>query len=177
MSLDMQNSIGFDLNIVNILTILLCGLIILITFRSLSLPWVLLFVVQAAIWFNLGINALEQREIFMLTPIFVEAIQMGATSDYAILFASRFLENRFRWKDRNIAIQQTIRETGPSILLSALTLLSATIGVAYLSTINSARTITLLIGRGAIMGMIAILLGLPAIFYWMDPIFRKRKRT
>jgi predicted RND superfamily exporter protein len=176
MSLDMQNSIGYDLNIVNILTIGLCGLIILLAFRSFSISWILLFVVQAAIWVNLGINFLENRELFILTPLFIEAIQMGATSDYAILFASRFLENRLHYQDRNKAIQQSIQEAGPSILLSALTLLSATIGVAYLSEIESARAITLLIGRGAIFGMVAILLSLPAIFYWMDSILPKRKK-
>ncbi|MFS8502007.1 MAG: MMPL family transporter, partial [Caldicoprobacter sp.] len=103
-----------------------------------------------------------------LTPMVIGAIQLGATVDYAILFTSRYRENRERIDDRLEAIRQTIEDTGRSVLTSALTMIAATLGIAMIASIKATGELAMMIGRGAAISMAVIFLGLPSAFLIFD---------
>ncbi len=95
--------------------------------------------------------------------IIIGAIQLGATVDYAILFTSRYRENLEKIGDRNKSAKQTIKDTGRPILTSALILFTGTFSVYLITSMNNAKELTLLIGRGAIISLILVLMVLPAL--------------
>jgi hypothetical protein len=137
---------------------------------SFTIPVILILIIQLAIWINLGIPYYQGIQLASITPVIINAIQLGATVDYAILFASRYKENLGLIGARKEAIRQTIEDTGRSILTSALTMFSATIGIYYITSIKATGELTLLIGRGAIISMITIFLGLPSMLIIFDKL-------
>ncbi|MDD5622251.1 MAG: MMPL family transporter, partial [Actinomycetota bacterium] len=151
-----------------ILSMVLIALIIAISFRSLSIPVILIMVIQLAIWINLSIPYFTNQPVYYLTSVFIYAIQMGATVDYAILFTSRYKENLKILKPLD-AVQKTISDTGRSILTSVLILFSATASIAFITDIRTTYELTNIIGRGAIISMVSILFGLPALL----PLFER----
>jgi len=157
-----------DLKYVTILSMVLIALIIAISFRSLSIPVILIMVIQLAIWINLSIPYFTNQPVYYLTSVFIYAIQMGATVDYAILFTSRYKENLKILKPLD-AVQKTISDTGRSILTSVLILFSATASIAFITDIRTTYELTNIIGRGAIISMVSILFGLPALL----PLFER----
>jgi len=173
-----------DLKYVTILSMVLIALIIAISFRSLSIPVILIIVIQLAIWINLSIPYVANQPVYYLTSIFIYAIQMGATVDYAILFTSRYKENLKILKPLE-AVQKTISDTGRSILTSVLILFSATASIAFITDIRTTYELTNMIGRGAIISMASILFGLPALLPLSERLIgwttlgwkRKQKRT
>ena len=167
---DLADLVDLDNRNVSILSISLILLILAISFMSLSIPLILILVIQLAIWINLGIPYFQGTKLASITPVIIGAIQLGATVDYAILFASRYKENLGIIGVRKEAIRQTIEDTGRSILTSALTMFSATIGIYYITSIKATGELTLLIGRGAIISMITIFLGLPSMFIIFDKL-------
>ena len=150
-----------DNRIVSIISIGAIALILLINFKSLLLPGLLILVIQVAIWINMSIPYFQDLTQSSLTPIIIGAIQLGATVDYAILFTSRYLENRQLLKNTLEVAEQTIRDTGRSILTSALTMFAATVGIGFAASIKTTGEMTTLIGRGALISMAVIYFALP----------------
>jgi predicted RND superfamily exporter protein len=103
-----------------------------------------------------------------VTSIVIGAIQLGATVDYAILFTTRYRENLGLIPNKKEALRQTIEDTGRTILTSALTMLSATLGIALIASIKTTGELTMMIGRGAIISMVTIFLGLPPMLLIFD---------
>ncbi len=172
-----------DLKYVSILSIGLIALIIAIIFRSLSLPVILVVIIQLAVWINLSIPYFSNQPVYFLTSIFIYAIQLGATVDYAILFTSRYKEN-LQFINPLEAVQRTINETSRSILTSVLILFSATASIAFVTEIKTTYELTILIGRGAIISMATILLGLPALLLLFEKVigrttlgWRRKKKS
>ncbi len=161
-----------DLLYVNILSIILVAIIIAISFKSIAIPVLLVFLIEAAIWFNLGITYFSGNPVSFMTPIFIGAIQLGATIDYAILFTSKYRENLLNSPDRDIAIKQTIIDTGQSIFTSAMILFSATLVITLITSVKATGEFTLMIGRGAIISMAMIYLGLPSMLLIFDRFIR-----
>lgn len=159
---DLSTVTATDFSRISIISILLIGLILLVTFKSLILPLILILVIQLGIWINLSIPYFQGIELNFISFIIIGAIQLGATVDYAILFTSRYKENLGVLKPIE-AITQTIRDTGRSVLTSALILFAGTLSVSYITTIRSASELTLLIGRGAIISLLLVFLLLPAL--------------
>ncbi len=158
-----------DNRIVSIISIGAIALILLINFKSLLLPVILILVIQVAIWINMAIPYFQGITQSSLTPIIIGAIQLGATVDYAILFTSRYRENRRRLGDIRLVAGQTIRDVGRSILTSALTLFAATMGIGFLpSSIKTTGEMTTLIGRGALISMAVIFFLLPGLLILFD---------
>ena len=161
---DIKNISTKDFRNVSFLSIGLVALIIAISFRSLSLPAILILVIQSGIWFNLAIPYFSGESLSFLTPIFIGSIQLGATIDYTILFTSRYKENRQIFSKNEDAARQTISDTGKSIFTSAIILLIATLVISLFSSVKTTKEFTLIIGRGAIISMIISLIGLPVMF-------------
>jgi predicted RND superfamily exporter protein len=159
---DLQSVTSSDFNNVNIISIILIGLILLLTFKSITLPIILVFVIQLGIWINLSIPYFQGQVINFISFIVIGAIQLGATVDYAILFTSRYRENLDELTPLE-AMKKTISDTGRSVLTSVLILAAGTFSVYFITTIKSAAEITLLIGRGAIISLILVYILLPAL--------------
>lgn len=160
--LDLQEVTSGDFNSVAIISIILIGLILLITFKSILLPIILVFAIQLGIWVNLSIPYFQGDVVNFITFIVIGAIQLGATVDYAILLTSRFKENLVDLPSVE-AMKKTISDTGRSVLTSVLILSSATFSVYFIATIKSAAEMTLLIGRGAILSLVLVYTLLPAL--------------
>lgn len=161
-----------DLLYVNILSITLVALIIAIAFKSIAIPLLLVFVIEAAIWFNLGISYFSGQPVSFMTPIFIGAIQLGATIDYAILFTSKYVENLTTGLNRENAVAQTIKDTGQPIFTSAMMLFSATLVITLVTSVKATGEFTLMIGRGALISMAMIFLGLPSILLIFDKFIK-----
>jgi predicted RND superfamily exporter protein len=168
---DLNNVTSTDFVRINIISTILIGLILLVVFKSIALPIILVFVIQLGIWINLSIPYFQGVELNFISFIIIGAIQLGATVDYAILFTSRYKENLEILKPIDAAIQ-TIKNTGRAVLTSALILFAGTLSVSYITTIRSASELTLLIGRGAIISLILVFLLLPALLLLLNKFIK-----
>jgi predicted RND superfamily exporter protein len=169
--LDLQEVTSRDFNNVTILSILLIGLILVVTFKSIFIPLILIFVIQLGIWINLSMPYFQGLSLNFISFIIIGAIQLGATVDYAILFTSRYKEN-LGGLSRKEAIRKTIDDTGKSVLTSALILMAGTFSVSFITTIRSAAELTLLIGRGAVISLILVYILLPSLLLIFDRVIR-----
>lgn len=166
---DMYKQSQIDMKYVNYLSIGLVALIIALSFRSLSIPIILIAVIQLAIWLNLSIPFISGKPVYFLTSIFIGAIQLGTTVDYAILLTSRYKENLVLLKPVE-AMKKTIKDTGQSIITSALILFGGTLGITIISQIKTTSELTNMIGRGALLSMAIIFFGLPALLLVFERI-------
>lgn len=157
-----------DFRNVSFLSIGLVAIIIGLSFKSFSLPALLILIIQSGIWFNMAIPYFGGTSLSFMTPIFIGAIQLGATIDYAILFTSRYKENRQLFLRNDEAARQAIKDSGKSIFSSAIILFLATLVIALFSSIKTTKEFTLIIGRGAIVSMVISLIGLPVMFLIFD---------
>lgn len=169
--LDLQEVTSKDFNNVTILSILLVGLILILTFKSILIPIILVFVIQLGIWINLSLPYFQGIELNFMSFIIIGAIQLGATVDYGILFTSRYKENLLNYSQLE-AVKKTIEDTGRSVLTSALILMAGTFSVSFITTIKSGSELTLLIGRGAIISLILVYTLLPALLLIFDRLIK-----
>ena len=173
MTRDLASLVDTDARNVAIVSIVCIALIIAISFKSLSIPVILIIAIELAIWINLSCTYFQNLTVSSLTPMIIGAIQLGATVDYAILFGLRYQENIFLFDRRVDALRQTIEDAGQSILTSALTLASATLGIALIASIKTTEEMTMLIGRGALISMLVIFFGLPPLYLICDKLISR----
>ena len=164
---------GPDIRITNILSVAAIFLIIAVTFKSLTVPMVLVAAIELAIQVNTGFSYFTGTANFFLSPVVISSIQLGATVDYAILMTSRFQEELQAGKDRLEAVRIAADTSDASIITSALVLFSATLGVSTISTIGLIRTICLMLARGAVISAVISLFFLPALLCICEPVFRR----
>ena len=158
---------------VNIVSILAVFAIIAISFKSLSVPIVLVAAIEMAITINMGIPYFEGETIPFIASIVIGTIQLGATIDYAILMMTRYQEERRVGKVRRDAVEHAVYTCSSSILTSGLSFFSATVGVAMVSKIDLIRSLCGMLARGALISMAVILLVLPALLMVFGPIVEK----
>ncbi len=168
MTRDLASLVDIDARNVALVSIICITLIVALSFKSFSIPLILILAIELAIWINLSFVYYQNQTVSSLTPMIIGAIQLGATVDYAILFGLRYQENLGQFYRRVDAIRQTIEDTGQSIFTSALTLASATLGISFIASIKTTGEMTMLIGRGAIVSMLVIFLVLPSLFLLFD---------
>lgn len=173
MTRDLASLVDVDARNVAIVSIICIALIVALGFKSLTIPVILILAIELAIWINLSFVYFQDQAVSSLTPMIIGAIQLGATVDYAILFGLRYQENIPLFEQRIDALRQTVEDTGQSIITSALTLASATIGIALVASIKTTGEMTMLIGRGAIISALVIFLGLPPLFLLFDGLIAK----
>ncbi len=145
-------------------------LIILVTFKSVSLPLILVAVIEFAIFVNLGIPCYTGTELAFIAPICISTIQLGATVDYAILMTTRYKKERNKGSDKNEAVYTALKSSIPSIIVSALGFFAATFGVGIYSNVDMISSLCALMARGAIISMVSVILLLPAMLKLFDKI-------
>ena len=173
MTKDLIEVAADDFANVNVWSILAVLAIILISFRSLSIPVILVASIEAAIAINLGIPYFTGASLPFIANIILGTIQLGATVDYSILMTTRYREERAFGRSPREAAQQALEQCSQSILTSGLTFFAATFGVAVISQIELMRCICLLISRGALISTAVILIILPAALMLLDGVIRR----
>ena len=170
---DMIEITNHDFQVVNLVSIAAIFVIILLVERSLSLPFILISVIELAIFINLGCSHLLGQSLPFIAPICISTIQLGATVDYAILMTTRYKSERAAGKDRREAVSIALGTSTPSIIVSGMGLFAATFGVAMYSDIDIIRSICMLLARGALISMVCVLLLLPALLMLCDGVVRR----
>lgn len=169
---DMKETVTTDNKVVTIVSIIGIGFVILLTFRSISIPLILILAIESSIWINLSVPYFSGNSMAYIGFMIISSVQLGATVDYAILFANRYIENR-KDKPKKVAIIQTVADTTASILTSATILSVSGFVLGFISTNGVVGELGILIGRGAALSAIMVLLFLPALLYFGDFILRK----
>lgn len=162
-----------DFKVVNAISIIAVFLIILFVFKSISIPAILVAVIEFAIFVNLGIPFYTGTRLPFIASIVIGTIQLGATVDYAILMTTRFREEQNRGHSVKESAQIAVEQCSQSILTSGLTFFVATASVALTSKMELIRSLCLLISRGALISMFVILLILPALLILFTKVIPK----
>lgn len=170
---DLISISDIDFKNVNILSVLIVLVIIAISFKSISLPIILVGVIELAISCNMGIPAYTGTVICFISSIVIGCVQLGSTVDYAILLTSRFKEELATTEDKKEAMRIALSSTAKSIVTSALSFFGATVGVAMISRIDIISSLTGMMARGALISMAMILCILPSVLLICEPLIRK----
>ena len=167
---DMIETTDRDFAVVNSISIAAIFVIILLVTRSLTLPVLLIAVIELAIFINLGLPHYLGTSLPFIAPICISTIQLGATVDYAILMTTRYKSERTRGASRTDAVMTALSSSIPSILVSGFGLFAATFGVALYSNIDIVGSMCMLLARGAVVSMLAVIFFLPALLLLSDRI-------
>ena len=181
---DLINITSVDFATVNAISIIAIFFIIMIVERSISLPLILVAVIELAIFINLGLPHYLGENLPFIAPICISTIQLGATVDYAILMTTRYKKERSLGNDKKTAVATALETSIPSIIVSAMGLFAATVGVAIYSDVDMIGSLCALMARGAIISMFCVILILPAMFMLFDKFigvttlgFRPKKKN
>lgn len=166
-----------DFKKVSIFSIVAIFLIIMVIFKSISVPVILVLAIELAIFINLGIPYYTGTTIPFISSIVIGTIQLGATVDYAILLTSRFKEELSNTNDKKEAMIKALQSSSRSIITSALTFFGATAGVGIISELEMISSLCVLMARGAIISMLVILFVLPGILLMFEGIIIKTSKS
>lgn len=167
---DMIETTDHDFAVVTAVSILAVFLIILLVEKSLTLPIILITVIEVGIFMNLGLPHYMNQSMAFITPICISTIQLGATVDYAILMTTRYKAERISGKAKKAAVWTALYTSIPSILVSGMGMFAATFGVAVYSDIEIVSSMCMLIARGAVISMLLVIFVLPAMFMLLDKV-------
>ena len=171
---DLQDVTDIDLATVNYLSIGAIFLIILLTFKSISLPVILVSVIEFAIFLNMSFPYYSGIELPFVASIVIGTIQLGATVDYAILMTTRYHKERVvNQKTKKEAVEIAHKTSMKSIIISGLSFFAVTFGVSAYSSIDMINAICTLLSRGAVISTISVILILPAMLYLFDKVICK----
>ena len=162
-----------DFKRVSAVSIILIFIIILLVLRSVSLPVLLVTVIEFAIFINMGIPAYTNTTLPFIASIVIGTIQLGATVDYAILITNRYKKERRNGADKRNAVQTAMSTCLQSVFVSAMSFFAATFGVGMYSSIDMISSICILLARGAIISFICVATVLPAMFMIFDKLIVK----
>lgn len=167
---DLQDVTDVDLVMVNTVSIIAIFIIIMIVFKSISLPVILVAVIEFAICVNMAIPYYMGTELPFVASIVIGTIQLGATVDYAILMTSRYKAERMAGLSKNEAIKVAHRTSMKPVITSGISFFAATFGVGLYSSIDMISSITALLSRGAIISTVVVLVLLPTMFKIFDKV-------
>ena len=170
---DMIETTDHDFKVVTAVSILAIFVIILLVERSITLPFILIAVIELGIFINLGLPHYLGHSMAFITPICISTIQLGATVDYAILMTTRYKTERIGGKDKKTAVWTALYASIPSIIVSGTGLFAATFGVALFSNIEMISSMCFLMARGAVISMLLVIFVLPSMFMLFDKIICK----
>ena len=165
-----------DFRNVNIVSIAVIFIIMIFVLSSISLPILLIFVIEFAIFINMGCSFLTNTTIPFIASIVIGTIQLGATIDYAILITTKYIENRKSGKEKKTAISEALGSSITSIIVSGLCFFGATFGVGAYSKIEMIGSLCTLMARGAIVSVIVVITVIPALLMVFDKIICKTTR-
>ncbi|GCA67323.1 hypothetical protein KGMB01110_17590 [Mediterraneibacter butyricigenes] len=165
-----------DFKTVSAVSIGIIFLIILILFKSISLPVILVSVIEFAIFINMGIPYYMGTKLPFVASIVIGTIQLGSTVDYAILMTTRYKRERNHGAEKYDAITTAHRVSAQSIMVSALSFFAATIGVGVYSNIDMISSLCILMARGALISMVVVIFVLPSVFMVFDKVIVKTSK-
>lgn len=165
---DMIETTDRDFKVVNTVSIIAIFLIIALVEKSFTLPFILIAVIEAAIFVNLGLPHYLGQKLPFIAPICISTIQLGATVDYAILLTTRYKAERMGGADKRGAVHTALATSIPSILVSGTGLFAATFGVALYSELDIISSMCMLMARGAVVSMVSVIFALPALLLLCD---------
>lgn len=165
-----------DFKTVSMVSIGIIFVIILILFKSISLPVILVGVIEFAIFVNMGIPYYTGTKLPFVASIVIGTIQLGSTVDYAILMTTRYKRERNHGAEKYDAITTAHRASAQSIMVSAMSFFAATIGVGLYSNIDMISSLCILMARGAIISMIVVIFVLPSMFMVFDKVIVKTSK-
>ena len=174
---DLINITDKDFKVVSVVSILAVFVIILLTFKSISIPIILVSVIEFAIFINMGIPAYTGTVLPFIASVVIGTIQLGATVDYAILMTTRYRKERSNGADKAGAITIALSTSVSSVVGSALSFFAATVGVAFYSRIDMIGALCTLMSRGAIISMFVAVFILPAMFMVFDGLICATSRN
>ena len=169
---DQKTTITQDNAKVNFLAIAFVFCILLVNFKSLSLPVILTLVIESSIWINLGIPYFRGQTLFYIGYLIISTVQLGATIDYAILFSDRYMDFRKTLPKKEAAFM-TLRTCTISILTSAAVLTLAGVILGKVSTNGVLSQLGILIGRGAALSFVLVIFVLPTLLILFDRVIRR----
>lgn len=170
---DMIETTDRDFKVVNAFSIVAIFVIIALVEKSISLPFILIAVIELAIFINLGLPHYLGQSLPFIAPICISTIQLGATVDYAILMTTRYKSERLHGNDKRKSVTTALATSIPSILVSGMGLFAATFGVAVYSDIDIISSMCMLMARGAVVSMVCVIFILPALLMLCDKIVCK----
>ena len=162
-----------DFKIVSILSIAVIFLIIALNFRSLTIPVILVSVIELAIMINLGAAYYTGTKLPFIASVVIGTIQLGATVDYAILMTTRYRTERSGGKEKREAVGIALTTSMQSVVTSALGFFAATVGVGVYSEIGMISSLCMLLARGALISMIVVIAVLPSMLLAFDRVICK----
>ena len=181
---DLITITNHDFNVVSTVSIGAIFLIIACVFKSISLPIILVAVIEFAIFINMGIPAFTGTKLPFIAGIVIGTIQLGATVDYAILMTTKYRKARYNGVEKQEAITSALGASMQSVIVSALSFFAATFGVGLYSNVDMIASLCSLMARGAIISMFVVIFILPSMFMIFDKLicatsmgFRNKKGT
>jgi len=170
---DMIEMADIDLKRVDFISILAIFIIILITFKSISIPVILVSAIELAILINLSIPYYTKTVVPFIASIVLGTIQLGSAINYAILMTTRFREEIRKGLDRFEAIRVAVKTSSRSVVTSALAFAFSTLAVAIIAKIDMIRSLCEMLSRGAVISMIVILFILPSLLLLFEGVIAK----
>ena len=170
---DMIETTDHDFAVVTAVSIVAIFVIILLVEKSLTLPIILIAVIELGIFINLGLPHYLGQSMAFITPICISTIELGATVDYAILMTTRYKAERIAGKGKRDAVWTALYTSIPSIIVSGMGMFAATFGVALYSNIEIVSSMCMLMARGAVISMLLVIFVLPAMFMLLDRVICK----
>ena len=173
---DLIDITDIDFKMVSAVSIGVIFVIIMLLFKSISLPIILVGVIEFAIFVNMGIPYYTGTALPFVASIVIGTIQLGATVDYAILMTTRYRTERYNGASKKDAITIAHKASAQSIIVSALSFFAATFGVGMYSNIDMISSLCVLMARGAIISMIVVVFILPSMFMVFDKVIVKTSK-
>ena len=170
---DMIETTDHDFQVVTLVSVIAIFVIIALVEKSISLPFILIAVIETAIFINLGLPHYLGQSLPFIAPICISTIQLGATVDYAILMTTRYKTERIGGADKRSSVVTALSSSIPSIIVSGMGLFAATFGVALYSNIDIVSSMCMLLARGALISMVLVILVLPALLMLCDKVICK----
>lgn len=174
---DLSSSFQKDNVLISVLTALFVGIILLFTFQSAGLPFLLVLVIQGSIWINFSIPYITSSTMFFLSYLIVSSIQMGATIDYAIVITSRYMDIRKTAEDRKAAVIEALNQAFPTIVTSGTILVGSGFAIGSLTSNAVIASLGNALGRGALISIILVMSVMPQLLLVCDKLIDKTELT
>ncbi len=169
---DLRSTITEDKDLVDIIAVVAVLVVLLLATRSISLPVILVFVIETSIWVNFAVPYFTGDPLFYLSYLIVSTVQLGVTVDYAILLSDRYLECR-RDMGKKAAVRQTIKAVTVPVLTSGTVLMVVGFILSFVSSHGVLAMLGHFLGVGVLLSLFAVLFALPGFLYLLDPVIRK----
>lgn len=174
MVLETKQIVEKDYLIISIVSIVAIFIILMIMFKSLLIPFLLILVIQVSVWFNMSVPHLMGNPLIFIGYLLVTSIQLGATIDYGILLTNRYLDNRKSLSKKDAMIK-AITQSTPAVITSAAIMIVAGLTLAFSSSIEGVISIGTLVSRGAFLSALLVLTFLPQLLFLFDAFIIKKK--